>query len=530
MDASEVKRTLRHLPRTTRALAEKAVHGSLEHLQRLASMAHELRPHCTTILPVFFVHIDPARIPEQITPEVVQDIMRAKWSLIGLAELLHEHLLEASTGGALCAYVASKWNLLYRWIPFFYHHFLADTPSAHSSEIHSLVSVTEALKVTLEPMIALCRTPTGGPALAHSTIAMHETLMQLWIIVGNLEERDITPQYGRPSNEILAQFRLSASTIVRLFFVPDVPHSKFIQAAGGPLIVVSTLLKYLRAVAAELKRARKSFDPDVVSAPHADACFTFVLSSSFSNCVRTAHWISRNDDFIQEALISRRSIHTVATCIAQLWPNLVRVLDHVSQKNMNEGRDELFHGYDYILFAILYADDPVAITCEALNSRLLESILQTVPLHYGLRLESFWQLDVELLSRIPTLLMFDRVLLAATKSLSRIAVQHIDVHARCDLALWNGWSHFRNTVAWYAAIKERVAERPTYGIACCGRECKVQEGDFELFRCSGCLLTKYCSKQCQRSDWKQRHRTLCSFLKKAVPRLAPLIFSRPNFH
>ena len=31
--------------------------------------------------------------------------------------------------------------------------------------------------------------------------------------------------------------------------------------------------------------------------------------------------------------------------------------------------------------------------------------------------------------------------------------------------------------------------------------------------CSGCLMTSYCSKQCQKSDWKQ-HKTLCKILTK----------------
>ncbi|CAL4060328.1 unnamed protein product, partial [Meganyctiphanes norvegica] len=36
-----------------------------------------------------------------------------------------------------------------------------------------------------------------------------------------------------------------------------------------------------------------------------------------------------------------------------------------------------------------------------------------------------------------------------------------------------------------------------------------KENDVYLWRCSGCQLVSYCSKRCQKADWKMMHKFLC---------------------
>uniref|UniRef100_A0A914P6F9 MYND-type domain-containing protein n=1 Tax=Panagrolaimus davidi TaxID=227884 RepID=A0A914P6F9_9BILA len=42
---------------------------------------------------------------------------------------------------------------------------------------------------------------------------------------------------------------------------------------------------------------------------------------------------------------------------------------------------------------------------------------------------------------------------------------------------------------------------------CCGKEAKI-------LTCSGCMMAKYCSKECQKFDWIEfNHKGICKHLK-----------------
>ncbi|KAJ7769342.1 hypothetical protein B0H16DRAFT_254141 [Mycena metata] len=42
----------------------------------------------------------------------------------------------------------------------------------------------------------------------------------------------------------------------------------------------------------------------------------------------------------------------------------------------------------------------------------------------------------------------------------------------------------------------------------CGRV-ETSLGKQQLLSCAGCLLAKYCSKECQKRDWKSTHKDRC---------------------
>ncbi|KAJ7721280.1 hypothetical protein B0H16DRAFT_376285 [Mycena metata] len=59
--------------------------------------------------------------------------------------------------------------------------------------------------------------------------------------------------------------------------------------------------------------------------------------------------------------------------------------------------------------------------------------------------------------------------------------------------IWDG-----NETVWHAWEPECDA---------CGRaESSLKE---QLLSCSGCLVAKYCNKQCQKQDWNGGHKTQC---------------------
>lgn len=49
----------------------------------------------------------------------------------------------------------------------------------------------------------------------------------------------------------------------------------------------------------------------------------------------------------------------------------------------------------------------------------------------------------------------------------------------------------------------------------------------EMFLCSRCLYTSYCSKDCQRDDWKS-HKMSCKTTKKQAEDLVATLMKRKN--
>ncbi|KAJ7634400.1 hypothetical protein FB45DRAFT_466984 [Roridomyces roridus] len=61
--------------------------------------------------------------------------------------------------------------------------------------------------------------------------------------------------------------------------------------------------------------------------------------------------------------------------------------------------------------------------------------------------------------------------------------------------LWEG-----NETVWHAWEPECDS---------CGRGESSLRGKKQLLSCSGCLVSKYCSKECQKKDWGEDHRNQC---------------------
>lgn len=80
-------------------------------------------------------------------------------------------------------------------------------------------------------------------------------------------------------------------------------------------------------------------------------------------------------------------------------------------------------------------------------------------------------------------------------------------------------------------INRRMAEPPRC-TACAYYKCTIElAGDphtsagVELLTCTGCGIARYCSKECQRKDWRWEHKAECDWdgtLAKALAKAAPL--------
>ncbi|KAH7922224.1 hypothetical protein BV22DRAFT_1197603 [Leucogyrophana mollusca] len=77
--------------------ANEAIQGSARDVQRLYSNSVLLEvssSHLAFVLPISFLHLNPERIPEKITPESVEEFARANWSLTGI--LQHAESIQVS--------------------------------------------------------------------------------------------------------------------------------------------------------------------------------------------------------------------------------------------------------------------------------------------------------------------------------------------------------------------------------------------------------------------------------------------------
>ncbi|KAH7909897.1 hypothetical protein BJ138DRAFT_169026 [Hygrophoropsis aurantiaca] len=507
-------------------LIEKARSGSVEHLDILSFKCVQFPAHIGVILPIFYAHLNPALIPKQISPETRRDIVLAKWSLLGIMTYLSA--LDGESAEQVFQHATKNWTRLYPWILFFYHSFLSDLPIART-RLNSPVSIWDATTVTAGFLATLYDNYPTARSLILNTPALHTTIMGIWNTIADLQDYDVDVQHpDYHAARSIVFFRESIGKLVAYCLghnepVPCFPI--FVTAAGGISVIVNTTLKRLRHLGKEVKDLKEPASKAETLQMHK---FWSSYATDFVQITQILLSVStRGGVAAHEELISKGSVHAMASTMAQLRTKLLGELpDDRTDPRAGLTLWSLYCGCQYIRYAMLESesDDSTPILCEALEARILETILQAGHIEseytpYHRRDQDF---DVMLLSELPSLLMHSEVLRVSAKSLSRIRLQDIERHAHHDRILLNAWDNFKEAVARFSQIenKLRSIKKPKYEFTCGGdQECQCisrNETKPELYRCSGCLIVKYCSRRCQRTDWKRRHRAQCRIIRLAI--------------
>ncbi|KAJ7669870.1 hypothetical protein DFH06DRAFT_157409 [Mycena polygramma] len=80
-----------------------------------------------------------------------------------------------------------------------------------------------------------------------------------------------------------------------------------------------------------------------------------------------------------------------------------------------------------------------------------------------------------------------------------------------DLEVWNAWTGFSETLLEHLDVLRTFDTRANVSLkACDNMDCNTIKEKIQLRRCSGCRDLLYCSRECQRSDWREGgHRDQC---------------------
>ncbi|KDQ51117.1 hypothetical protein JAAARDRAFT_538242 [Jaapia argillacea MUCL 33604] len=227
--------------------------------------------------------------------------------------------------------------------------------------------------------------------------------------------------------------------------------------------------------------------------------------------VNVLHWLMREPELVSVATFHRRSIASITTA-------LFAVASHPLSRDPVE-RDaaqaciikcasaiascvEILDGYDLIK--------------ETLNAGCLQAILASQKWFFADPLPlDYCDPRIFLLSDVfPKYLIYRPLLMEAEASLARIVSTGLAKLLKEGDPLLKAWLKLERV------IHRRILVRwKTEGVEvlyrCHNESCQTRGSKVTFLKCSGCLEVQYCTKECQRQDWKKgNHKVLCQRLQE----------------
>ncbi|KAG1771963.1 hypothetical protein EV702DRAFT_629105 [Suillus placidus] len=457
--------------------------------------------------------------------------MRAMGALMGLVKVTTVASSASDRGDdVVTKYIVRRWDDIYPWMRFFARNCL---PPPYDVSVApprpDLCSVFDAATLCITPLSLICTKSEEGRHLLRSSVSVQHFVAQLWILVGNLGG-DVLQGDPRTTKDGLvsmlrASFALTNQVCVSESEDPDritLPLSNYIQAAGGVKAVVSTLLRYIRriirdAVAVEEPRSWTTRDRSI-NQLH---LYTVGLHYSF----QFLQTVSRQDASCRAQLIRQGSVRTVVNAITQILPRILvqanKELDFHPQLGLADRQNVLWAGYSYIASAIRDADDGVTSVCQAIDAGLLQTLEKGVvcPPHANRRDHPpRGRLgDIELLFLLATFFVYHRVVDSICRHWYRMQSVPMEKREIRDKGLGVALELVL-TFTIHAMDHRSVEPINFHEYRCSGPGCPMCTSKFvsKKRRCSGCLVSIYCSEKCQRTAWRNGHKKWCRVLRCTV--------------
>ncbi|KAG1852919.1 hypothetical protein C8R48DRAFT_723743 [Suillus tomentosus] len=534
---SDETKALKSLPAATQITAKKALQGSITDLARLVefmtlSISRSSPSRFCCLVPIFHATLNSVQVPKYINPKTIPAIIRAKWALLGLVTIstLATSLPSYGSDDAVTKYIVRRWDETYPWMWFFAQNCL---PPPYDVSVTpprpDLCSVSDAVKLTISPLSLICTKSEEGRHLLRSSVSVQQFAARLWILVGNLKGEVLQGDSGTTTDGLVsklrASFALTNYVCVSESEHPDkitLPLSNFIHAAGGVEPVVFTLLRYIRritrdAAAVEEPRSWTVSDPSVKQLH----LYTVGLNYSF----QFLQTISSQDPSCREQLIRQGSIRTVVDAITQILPRILvqanEELDLHPQLGLAGRQKVLWSGYSYIASAIRDADDGVTCVCQAIDAGLIQTLEKGVicPPHAHRRDRPVRGRmgDIELLFLLATFFIYHRVVASIFRHWFRMNNVPTEKREIRDEGLGTALEIVLTSTI--NAMDYRSIEPINFfEYRCSGPGCPMCTPKFvsKKRRCSGCLVSIYCSEKCQRTAWRNGHRKWCQVLRCTV--------------
>ncbi|KAG1750692.1 hypothetical protein EDB19DRAFT_1676379 [Suillus lakei] len=530
--STDETQALKSLSVATQITTKKALQGSTADLARLVDLIPiKNTSGFSCLAPVFHAMLNSVQVPHYVNPKTIPAIMRAKWALKGLVKICT--VAPSVRGGrddGVTKYIVRRWDEIYPWMRFFARNCL---PPPYDVSVApprpDLCNVFDAAMLCIHPLTFICHRSEEGRHMLRSSVSVQHYVAQLWVLVGNLRGDVLQGDPGTTTDGLVsmlrATFALTNYVCVSESEDPDkitLPLSNYIHAAGGVKPVVITLLRYIRRITRDAVAVEEpqSWTPRDRSVQHLHL-FTTGLRYSF----QFLQTISRQDASCRAQLIRQGSIRTVVDAITQILPRILvqanKEIDFHPELGLAERQNVLWSGYSYIASAIRDADDGVTGVCQAIDAGLLQTLEKGVvcPPHANRRDHPprGRMGDIELLLLLATFFIYHRVVGSIFRHWFRMQSAPTEKREIRDEGLGAVLQSVLTSTT--DAMEHRSVEPINFHeYRCSGPGCPMyaSKSVSKKRRCSGCLISLYCSEKCQRTAWRNGHKKWCQVLRCTV--------------
>jgi hypothetical protein len=303
---------------------------------------------------VFYVHLNPDRVPVKSTPAATTDIELARWSLAGIVTTLGKIDVRLEKRCLL-----SAWNCVVPWLLFFHNQFIMH--GANYRPVDRTSAIKLVASILFHGLIA-GRDLDGNSKLA-TTHTICRPIAELWVLAIETKDEDVlsiqVPLHDRGH---ITSLRLITTSLAGQCMRNESFVTTLLEVSGGVGPFTSAAMKYVKTIPSAAK------DPDITSM--AVRIELIQVVTMFSTSVRLIIDTSMHSAAIREGFIIRHSIRHIFSALRILQPL-------IPGKGSTE--QALASSFEYLFFLLDRADGPVPVFHEALRTHALEIAVRMAP-------------------------------------------------------------------------------------------------------------------------------------------------------
>jgi len=288
-----------------------------------------------------------------------------------------------------------------------------------------------------------------------------------------------------------------ASTVLERFVSAPKPGwlDQVVAAAGNDPVAVSLVI---------IERLRANFlEPTLghpnISALHKDLLIAIGFSSEATSAICYALWSKHSVTMVTKVMLRLSSEGSTPDALINQCLAFCAI---------------------YLSMSFLDSEDAPTWVVQAIDAQMIPALLKSVRFFpHGDALQSICS-DI-LGCILPQYSVYRSVLRAIARSFKKIKRLGLEAQIAETGSFQDAWETLKELVNERLLIQAHYDADPTTHAICDNPQClKFDESD-EFMRCSGCLSSYFCSKDCQKLAWKGNHRTMCKSIQarrqKGVP-------------